>query len=261
MYSFLKMSFFPKNKSLSFIAFFFIISLILGVEGMESQDQAINRPAFPPGTQEIYISDNPKICGEVLKNIAEIVNKSVKEGYYPGAVILAAHNGKEIYRAVLGSRRIKPEVSDMILDTIFDMASLTKVLVTTPAIMQLLEQGKLGIDDPVSKYWPHFSQNSKKDITVRHLLTHVSGLPGDLPISDDIALSLPTPMPQAITSYEWYSWKGSDKALKLIEQIGAVSRPGEKYIYSDLNFIVLQRLIEIITGISLKKYSQEYIFT
>ena len=96
----------------------------------------------------------------------------------PGAVLIVGHDGQVVYRKAYGNRALEPRREAMTLDTVFDCASLTKVVATTTAIMQLWEQGKFRMNDPVAKYLPEFAQNGKQDITIRQLLVHYSGLPG-----------------------------------------------------------------------------------
>ena len=109
----------------------------------------------------------------------------------------------------------------MTLDTVFDLASLTKVIVTTTAVMQLVEQGKVRLNDPVAKYLPDFAQNGKDDITVRQLLTHYSGLAPDL--------DLKTP------------WEGKETAYHMAFAETLQNPPGSGFVYSDINFITLGR--------------------
>ena len=108
-----------------------------------------------------------------------IVEEAVRTELIPGAVVVIGHNDQIIFRKAYGSRALIPHPEPMTLDTIFDAASLTKVVATTPSIMKLFEQGKLRLDDPVTKYLPEF-QGGKSDITVRLLMTHFSGMPPDL---------------------------------------------------------------------------------
>ncbi len=89
---------------------------------------------------------------------------------------MVGHDGAVVYRKAYGSRALEPQREPMTLDTVFDLASLTKVVATTTAVMQLVEQGKVRMNDTVAKYLPEFAQNGKEDITVRQLLTHYSGL-------------------------------------------------------------------------------------
>ena len=107
-----------------------------------------------------------------LAPIEEIMDKAITEGKIPGAVVLIGNSEKIIYRKAFGYRSLKPEKLPMTVDTVFDMASLTKVIATTTAVMQLIEEGKLKLDAPVSRYWPAFKANKKDRITVLQLLTH-----------------------------------------------------------------------------------------
>ena len=103
--------------------------------------------------------------------IDAIIDEAVQSGLIPGAVLIVGHNGQVIYRRAYGSRSLIPQRESMTIDTIFDVASLTKVVATTPSIMKLFEQGKIRVDDPVTKYLPEF-QGGKSTITIRLLMTH-----------------------------------------------------------------------------------------
>jgi uncharacterized protein YbbC (DUF1343 family)/CubicO group peptidase (beta-lactamase class C family) len=129
----------------------------------------------------------------------------------------------------------------MTVDTIFDLASLTKVVATTTAVMQLVEKGKVRMNDPVAKYLPEFAQNGKDDITVRQLLTHYSGLAPDL--------DLGTP------------WEGKQTAFQLAYVMPPGTTPGSGFVYSDINFIVLGALVEKVSGETLDAYAAQHIFT
>src|SRR6202023_1309309 len=131
-------------------------------------------------------------------------------------------------RKAYGSRALEPRREPMTLDTIFDMASVNKVTVTTTAVMQLMEQGKVRLNDPVAKYLPEFAQNGKEDITLRQLLTHYSGLPPDL--------DLTTP------------WEGKSTAYQLAFVEPPETTPGSGFVYSDINFIMLGALVERVSG-------------
>ena len=109
-----------------------------------------------------------------------IINDAIAQQQIPGAVLVVGHNGQVVYRKAYGNRALVPRREAMAVDTVFDCASLTKVVVTTTALMQLWEQGKFRTNDPVAKYIPEFAQNGKQDITIRQLLVHYSGLPKDL---------------------------------------------------------------------------------
>jgi CubicO group peptidase (beta-lactamase class C family) len=196
---------------------------------------------FPAGAHDVYIAAQGGVRTDVLRNIAPLVENSIAHGDYPGAVVLAGHRGHVIYRGVFGNRRIEPSVAPMRLNTVFDLASLTKVLVTTPAIMQLVEEGEIELDAPVALYWPAFAQNGKSNITIRELLTHSSGLPPDLP----------DPGPYII---------GEAETLHQVEHVRPSHTPGTNFSYSDINFITLGHIVEIISGESLKHYAEKHIF-
>jgi CubicO group peptidase (beta-lactamase class C family) len=196
---------------------------------------------FPAGTKEIYIAKQAGVRTDLLNNIAPIVQGSIAAGEYPGAVILVSHRGRIIYRGVFGNRRIMPSVAPMRFNTLFDVASLTKVIATAPAVMQLVEESKLDLDAPVARYWPEFGQNGKSTITVRELLTHTSGLEPDLPSDDNTIL-------------------GSNAAYHAIEVLKPSYPIGSVFVYSDVNFIVLGYLVERITHQPLQQYARQHIF-
>lgn len=200
--------------------------------------KAIASPNFPPGTQSITIPNVNGVRSDLLKNITSVVEHSITEGNYPGAVIVAGHHGHIIYRGVFGNRRILPNIAPMRFDTIFDLASLTKVVATTPAIMQLVEQGKLNIDAPVKQYWPEFANNGKENITIRELLTHTAGLPADITM---------------VTH-------GETAAIHQIENLKPQHTPGTDFLYSDVDFIILAYLVEIITHERFDQYVQNHLF-
>src|SRR6184192_4296006 len=108
-----------------------------------------------------------------------VINQAIREDKIPGAVVLAGHNGQVVYRKAYGSRALLPAKEPMTADTIFDIASLTKIVATTSGMMKLVEQGKVRLDDPVTTYLPEF-QGGESPITVRNLMTHFSGLRPDL---------------------------------------------------------------------------------
>jgi uncharacterized protein YbbC (DUF1343 family)/CubicO group peptidase (beta-lactamase class C family) len=175
-----------------------------------------------------------------LAAVDAIIQQAIADGNIPGAVLIVGHNGKVIYRKAYGSRALEPKREPMTLDTVFDLASLTKVIATTTAVMQLVEQGKVRLNDPVAKYLPDFAQNGKDDVTVRQLLTHYSGLAPDI--------DLKTP------------WEGKDTAYRMSFAETLQNPPGSAFVYSDTNFIVLGALVEKVSGESLDQYATQHIF-
>jgi uncharacterized protein YbbC (DUF1343 family)/CubicO group peptidase (beta-lactamase class C family) len=177
---------------------------------------------------------------EQMAPISEVAKNAIQAGKIPGAVILIGNQGKVVYRQAFGLRSREPKKIPMTTDTIFDIASLTKVIATSTAVMQLVEKGKLNLEDPVAKYWPEFRVNGKEEITVRHLLTHYSGLRAALD-------SKP-------------KWSSYDTALRMIEEEKAVLPLETRFIYSDINFIILGELVSRISGKPLDIYCTENIF-
>ncbi|MDN5247393.1 MAG: serine hydrolase domain-containing protein [Candidatus Cardinium sp.] len=174
-----------------------------------------------------------------MSQIDKIVERSIASGGYPGAVILASHQNEIIYQGVFGNLRVKPDVAAMQFDTIFDLASLTKVIVTTTAIMQLAEKGKLTINDLAHSYWPEFSGHNKENITIKELLTHTAGFPAIVPRSH---------------------LSNKEEVLRWVERSELVFTPNTHFIYSDIGFLTLGYIVERITNQSLDHYAQEYIF-
>jgi uncharacterized protein YbbC (DUF1343 family)/CubicO group peptidase (beta-lactamase class C family) len=175
-----------------------------------------------------------------LPSVDAAIEQAIAEKQVPGAVLIVGHDGAVIYRKAYGSRALEPRREAMTLDTVFDLASLTKVVATTTSVMQLVEQGKVRLNDPVAKYLPEFAQNGKDDITVRQLLIHFSGLEPDLDLKA--------------------TWEGKQTAYGLAFADAPAEAPGSKFTYSDVNFIVLGALVERVSGETLDEYVQRHIF-
>ena len=171
--------------------------------------------------------------------IDRVVADAMKAGQTPGAVVLVGHAAELVFQKAYGQRAVVPEAETMTLDTIFDLASLTKVVATTTAVMQLIEQGRLRLNDPVAQHVPGFDRYGKGSITVRHLLTHVSGLRPDVDL---------------------HPWEGYDTAIELALQEVPTSAPGERFVYSDINFFLLGHIVSRVSGMPLEEYVQRAIF-
>ncbi len=175
-----------------------------------------------------------------LPAVDAAIEQAIHDGQIPGAVLIVGHDGAVIYRKAYGERALEPRRVAMTLDTIFDLASLTKVIATTTAVMQLVERGEVRLNDPVAKYLPEFAQNGKDDITVRQLLIHFSGLEPDLDLKT--------------------AWEGKQTAYGMAFADAPQEAPGSKFTYSDVNFIVLGALVERVSGETLDEYVQRHIF-
>ncbi len=136
-----------------------------------------------PATRAFELATKPASTTGRLAVVDAIVERAILDKQIPGAVVLIGHNGQVAYRKAFGRRALEPRRESMTVDTIFDLASLTKVIATTTSVMQLVEHGKIRLNDTVAKYLPEFGQNGKEDITVRQLLTHYSGLAPDLDLT------------------------------------------------------------------------------
>ena len=154
-------------------------------------------------------------------------------------MLVIGHNGQVIYRKAYGSRALIPQREPMSIDTIFDAASLTKVVATTPSIMKLFEAGKIRIDDPVTKYLPEF-QDGKSDITIRLLMTHFSGMPPDLQL-----------VPR---------WSGYETGIERALHTKPITPPGARFIYSDINYILMGEIVRRLSGETLAEFARRQIF-
>jgi CubicO group peptidase (beta-lactamase class C family) len=157
------------------------------------------------------------------REIDMAVTEAIGRGELPGAVVLVLHRDEVVFRRAYGHRSLKPTQSPMTPDVIFDLASLTKPLAAATSVMLLIEQGKLKLSDRVADHLPAFASNGKDAITVEQLLTHVSGLIADNPVGD----------------YR----DGREKALERVFALKPIAEPGSRFIYSDVNFIVLGELV------------------
>jgi uncharacterized protein YbbC (DUF1343 family)/CubicO group peptidase (beta-lactamase class C family) len=167
------------------------------------------------------------------------INQAIQSGLIPGAVLVVGRNGQVLYRKAYGSRALIPKREPMTVDTIFDAASLTKVIATTPSVMKLFEQGKLRLDDPVTKYLPEF-HGGKSDITVRLLMTHFSGLPPDLDL-----------IPR---------WSGYETGIQKALSEKPIAPPGARFMYSDINFILMGEIVRRLSGVPLAEFARQQIF-
>ncbi len=169
----------------------------------------------------------------------DAVNLAIKEGRLPGAVLIVGHNGRIVHRKAYGKRALAPEAEAMTVDTIFDIASLTKVVATTPSLMKLFEQGKFRLNDKITDYIPEF-QGGKSDITIRQLFTHFSGLQPDVPLEP--------------------AWTGYQTGIKLACEFPPSGPPGVRSVYSDINFLLLGELVHRLSGEMLSDYARKNVF-
>ena len=177
---------------------------------------------------------------ERLQSIEPLVQQAIGEKKLPGAVVLVGRRDRNLYEKAIGHRAVVPAAEPMTVDTIFDLASLTKVVATTTSVMILLEDGKIRLTDRVSTFIPGFERYGKQDITIRHLMTHVSGLRPDVDLGD--------------------VWSGSDKAIELAIEEVPTAAPGERFVYSDINYFLLGDIVRRVSGETLDRFAHDRIF-
>ena len=177
---------------------------------------------------------------ERLARIDQAVATEIGRKQLPGAVVVVGRQGRIVWRQAYGNRALEPAPEAITIDTIYDLASLTKVVATATSIMILVERGQVRLGDPVARYIPEFGAAGKKTITVEQLLTHRSGLIADNDIKD----------------YE----QGPDKAVENIWNLAPVAETGTRFIYSDVNFIVLGELVKRVSGVTLDRFATEAVF-
>lgn len=190
---------------------------------------------------------------ERLSLIDSCVNVSIAAGEIPGAVVGIVHDGELVYGKAFGYKSVYPQKDTMTLETMFDMASLTKCISTTISVMQQVERGKIRLMDPVKFYIPDFQPwedpdtHEKVNITVRDLLTHASGLEAYLPDVEGYVKEFGENSPDSLEMY-------------ICKRIKRKFRPGTQQLYSCLNFITLQRILEKVTDQRLCDYAQKNVF-
>jgi CubicO group peptidase (beta-lactamase class C family) len=211
----------------------------------------------PPGTSTPAATATDVTPEGDFAAVSQLVDDAVAAHRLPGAVVQIGHAGKIVYRQAFGSRRLAGEpglnglpapAEPMTEDTIFDLASLTKSVATTVAFLQLYERGLVGIDDSVQTYLPDFNPANdprRAQVTLRMLLTHTSGIAGDLSLDGPWGLD------------------SADKTEGIRRALAAwvVFGPGELFHYSDINFILVGAIIEKITGESLDGYIPSNVLT
>ncbi|MEO7658448.1 MAG: exo-beta-N-acetylmuramidase NamZ domain-containing protein [Pyrinomonadaceae bacterium] len=210
--------------------YLFVIACLFGVFCNELAAQAL--PAAPPQTVGMIAAK--------LNGIDALVEADIAAKKLPGAVVLVGHKGKIVFRKVYGNRSLAPTVEKMTVDTIFDLASLTKPVATATSIMILVERGKLRLNDTVGKFISDIDDPEAKKVTVQQLLTHTSGYRPDFDLGE--------------------KWTGRDGMLAALKKEKLRNPPATKFIYSDIGFIVLAEIIQRISGVGVDRFAVENIF-
>jgi CubicO group peptidase (beta-lactamase class C family) len=188
-------------------------------------------------------------------SVDSAVQDAVTQGVFPGAVVLVSKDHDVVYEKAFGYRSLLPQKTPMQLETIFDLASLTKPLATSVALMLLINEKKLRLDDKLTRIIPMFGVFGKNLTTFRHLLSHTSGLPAWKPYFEEIIRSEKAGRINFVASRA-----AKDHVLEQIHREKPLSAPGEQSLYSDLGFMVLAEAVEIVSGNTLDRFCQERIF-
>ncbi len=211
----------------------FISILILAVQGLWAAGASAPAAKKKKPATEVKETAN-------FSPVDLLVQEQINDQAITGAVLVVGHGGKIVHQKAFGLRATSPRPEAMTLDTIFDLASLTKVVATTPSVMRLIQYGQVRLDEPVAHYIPDFGMNGKDAVTVRQLLTHYSGLRPDIDLNP--------------------YWVGRDAAFRLAHEEKLQAPQGSIFIYSDTNFIVLGEMVQRLSSMPLDQYAAVHIF-
>jgi CubicO group peptidase (beta-lactamase class C family) len=182
---------------------------------------------------------HPAFRPEKLAEMDAAIESAIASNKCPGGVLWLEHSGRSYHKA-FGQRALVPAREPMTEDTIFDAASLTKVIATTPAVMLLIQRGHIALDAPVRIYLPEFIGEGRESVTVRELLTHTSGLPPDIETKSD--------------------WHGQAEAIRKACAEKLEHPPGTVFKYSDINFFLLGEIVQRVSHTPLEVFVQREIF-
>ncbi|MFZ8965624.1 MAG: serine hydrolase domain-containing protein [Steroidobacteraceae bacterium] len=179
----------------------------------------------------LALADTP---GSDFAELDATLQQSIEAGAAPGAVVLVGQGEQVLYRQAYGWRSLSEPVEPMTVDTVFDFASLTKVVATATALMVLVDEDRLALDDPLSRWLPDWAATDKANLTVLQLATHVAGF------APDVDLEAP--------------WIGRETAMRLALETPLAAPPGERFIYSDIGYFVLAEVIERAAGMPFEEF-------
>jgi uncharacterized protein YbbC (DUF1343 family)/CubicO group peptidase (beta-lactamase class C family) len=202
---------FKKNLNRTFLALRLCVSAVIFSAAAYAQGLPLASP------QSVGMN------GAKLNQIEQLVLADIAEKKLPGAVVIVGHKGRIVYRKAFGNRSLVPTVEKMTVDTIFDVASLTKPVATATSIMILVEQGKLRLNDTIGKFIPDIDDEQAKRVTIQQLLTHTSGYRPDFDLGE--------------------KWTGREGMLAALKKEKLRAPPGTRFVYSDIGFIVLGEIV------------------
>jgi uncharacterized protein YbbC (DUF1343 family)/CubicO group peptidase (beta-lactamase class C family) len=180
------------------------------------------------------------ISAERLARMDGVIQQSIEKHELPGAVVLVARHGRVVWSRAYGARAVEPQREAMTTNTIFDLASLTKIVATATSIMILVERGEVRLGDPVVKFIPEMKGDGRDAITIEQLLTHTAGFAPDFDLRE--------------------RWSGYDEAMKRLYREPLRNQPGARFVYSDINYIALGEVTRRVSGITLDEFARRNIF-
>ena len=175
-----------------------------------------------------------------LARMDPVIEEGISQNRLPGAVVVVGRKGKIVWRKAYGARQLEPVRENMSVDTIFDVASLTKVVATATSIMILVERGKVRLNDPLSTYIPEIKGDARDRITIEQLLTHTAGYAPDFDLKE--------------------RWTGYDEGIRRLINEPLRNPPGTRFVYSDIGFIALGEVVHRVSGMTLDQFAKKNIF-
>jgi uncharacterized protein YbbC (DUF1343 family)/CubicO group peptidase (beta-lactamase class C family) len=219
-----------RNSQRTTAAHFFIITYL--TLSLAAASLATNLPAVAPAAVGMSAAR--------LAEMDAVIAQSIARKEMPGAVVLVGRRGRVVWRKAYGARAVEPTREQMTADTIFDLASLTKVVATATSIMILVERGQVRLSDPLTRYIPEFKDEGRERVTVEHLLTHRAGFAPDFDLAQQ--------------------WSGYDEAIRRLSFERLRSAPGARFVYSDLGFIALGEVVRKASGMPLDEFARKNIY-
>lgn len=198
----------------------------------------VAQPAF--AQLRIAKPETESVSSAALARMDSVINEEISKHRLPGAVVLVGRKGRIIWQKNYGSRALEPSREVMTGETIFDLASLTKVVATATSIMILVERGKVRLNDPLSVYIPELKGEGRDNITIEQLLIHRSGYAPDFDLRE--------------------RWTGYDEAIKRLFKEPLRNPPGTRFVYSDIGFIALGEVVRRVSGMPLDQFAKQNIF-
>jgi uncharacterized protein YbbC (DUF1343 family)/CubicO group peptidase (beta-lactamase class C family) len=180
------------------------------------------------------------MSAERLAQIDQVVAQAVERKELPGAVVLVGRRGRVVWRKAYGARAVEPAREAMTPETIFDVASLTKIVATATSVMILVERGQVRLNDAITRYLPEVKGEGREQVTVEQLLTHRSGFAPDFDLSEQ--------------------WTGYDEAIKRLATERLRNPPGARFVYSDINYIALGEIVRRVSGLTLDEFARRHIY-